>query len=121
MHSIERFAERVFSFKYEDSIKLNRKQKDTINDLLLSEMAEEHPEAFNIGTGVYVLRDYKIKVSITDFTITTISSVEQEACSKIAGGIIRSGRKIKKKRATKYVQERQLSKENYRAFNGKDD
>ena len=121
IHAIERFAERILNVDYEDSIQLSEAKRCQINDLIKQELLSEHPEAYEIGSGAYILADYNVKVSVIDYTVTTSIKLGEEQYARVGGGIIRSGKKVKKKRASQYTQQRHINKENHRAFFGSDD
>lgn len=102
-HAIVRFMQRALGF--DEKHIPTQPEMDHINDMILSELKDKYPLAFELGAGEYKLRDYEVVVVVINFKITTVKT-DSKAESKLNGGILRSGGKVKKLRGSKYVKKR---------------
>lgn len=108
-HAIKRFMSRALGGEEEQM--MTPQQMCHINDLILSELKDEHPEAFTLGAGEYKLNAYAVIINIKDFKVLTTKDIDTES-TKLKGGILRSGKKIKKLRGSLYRKQRHIDQEN---------
>lgn len=104
-HALKRFKERALGGEVDGL--MTRVQMTFINDLILESLKLEHPEAFQLGSGEYKLHDYNVTISIKGFKVLTIKDIEKSS-SKLSGGILKSGGKVKKLNGNKYEKQRHI-------------
>ena len=73
VHAAERYYERAFGFTEEESKKLTPEQRYRIAKIVEKELAEEHPEAFELGAGIYKSKALGIAFVLEDFRVLTIT------------------------------------------------
>lgn len=106
-HAIIRFMQRALRF--DEKHIPTQQEMDHVNDMILSELKDKYPLAFELGAGEYRLRDYEVIVVLINFKITTVKTDCKED-PKLNGGILRSGGKVKKLRGSRYIKKRHAEK-----------
>jgi hypothetical protein len=76
--------------------------------MIEKELADEYPEAFELGAGIYKFTDLKVTLVLEQFRVLTVTqSTEEGYDRRLKGGAINSGTKygkqIKKKKREKYL------------------
>ena len=107
-HAVERYYERAFRKTEAESKELISEQKYRIAKIIEKELAEEHPEAFELGAGIYNSKALEISFVLEDFRVLTITGNDKAGEDRrLRGGAINNGTKlgkvIKKKKKGKYL------------------
>jgi hypothetical protein len=107
-HAVERYFERAFNKTEAESKELTSEQKYRIAKIVEKELADEHPEAFELGAGIYKSKALGISFVLEEFRVLTItenSKIGEDR--RLKGGAINSGTKfgkmIKKNKREKYL------------------
>ena len=107
-HAVERYYERAFGKTEAESKELTSEQKYRIAKIVEKELADEYPEAFELGAGMYKSKALEVSFVLENFRVLTIT--ENDKCgeySRLRGGAINNGTKlgkrIKKKKREKYL------------------
>ena len=95
-HAADRFYQRIFDKP--DDEKPNKTQREHISKLIIEALMDEHPEAEILRSGIYKIRAYEVNFTMQCGIVTTVLFDKDEHQGRDGrGGIIRSGKKIKKK------------------------
>ena len=112
-HASDRFYQRIFGKP--DGDKPNTKERKHIEVLLLESLLEEHPESVELENGTYTLKAYGITITLRNKNITTVIEtrlIHQDRSFK--GGVMKCGRKIKKKTKLNAFLEREESNDKHK-------
>ncbi len=89
IHAILRFAERILNI----TKNLSTEQCEHIDVIIKEAILEEHPEAYTIGAGSYLLEGYNAKIKLKNFNVMTVMHTDDIESPRLNGGVLRSGRK----------------------------
>ncbi len=89
-HAVEQYASRVLGTKME----LNKEQIEHVKKLMFEDIIEKHSNVFAIGSGEF--KTDTCIYCIRECVITTVKTLNNPENRVARGGIMRSGKKIKK-------------------------
>ena len=115
VHAVERYYERAFGFTEEASKELTSEQRYRIVKIIEQELADEHPEAFSLGAGIYKSKDLGVTFVLEHFRVLTITENSKAGDDRrLRGGKING--------STKYSKDiKRNKKEKYRMREGSSD
>ena len=107
VHAVERYYERAFGFTEKASKELTSEQRYRIVKIIEQELADEHPEAFSLGAGIYKSKDLGVTFVLEHFRVLTITENSKIGDDRrLRGGALNGAKKvikdIKKAKKEKY-------------------
>lgn len=94
LHAVERYAERVMKVDRPEE----KEKIEAIASNILSTLIDAHPLALEIGNGEFSIPGQDYKICMLDGHVTTVSTFKPESGKAYYGGIMKSGKKIKKRK-----------------------
>ncbi len=91
-HACDQYAKRILSI---DKPLERTEQYQHIRKMILDDITDAHANVFAIGTGEF--KTSTCTVCLANGIVTTIKEINNPNRSKVSGGIMKSGKKIKKK------------------------
>ena len=98
IHAVNRYVERVMGVTIAEGKVLPYDKTRAVMDLILRVLLNKYPNAFEVGDGEFKFPEDGFRMCMADGYITTIKDENCETGSQFSGGIMRSGKKIKKRR-----------------------
>lgn len=97
LHACEKYAERIMGILPPEGKVFSDEKIEGIQILILKILTECHPNALILGEGTFECQKYDCKLCLQNGTVTTVKEYNQKNRKRFRGGIMKSGKKVKKK------------------------
>ena len=96
LHACEKYAERIMGVTPPEGKVFSDEKIKSIQELIMRILVECHPNALTLGEGTFECKKYDCKLCMQNGIITTIKDYSNKDRKRFYGGIMESGKKIKK-------------------------
>ncbi len=100
LHAAEKYAERIMGITPPEGKTFSAEKIDAIQVLILRILTECHPNALVLGEGTFECSEYDCKLCMQNGIVTTIKQYDNKDRKRFKGGIMKSGKKVKKSKTS---------------------
>ncbi len=100
LHAAEKYAERIMEIKPPEGKEFSFEKINALQALILRILIECHPDALVLGEGTFECNEYDCKLCLQNGIITTVKQYNNKERKRFRGGIMRSGKKVKKNKVS---------------------
>lgn len=100
LHAVEMYAERIMGITPPEGKIFPAETIEKLQVLILKILIECHPNALTLGEGSFECKKYDCKLCMQGGIITTVKEFDNPDNLRFKGGIMKSGKKIKKRKIT---------------------